>query len=260
MIVAERGWPGLWLIIATVIGGTFAAGGANAVNMYVDRDIDKIMNRTKGRPLVTGEIEPRNALIFSISLLIIAFAWLSYYVNPLSAVLALSAAAFYIFVYTLWLKRTSTQNIVIGGAAGCMPVLVGWAAVTNTVGWEPIVLFGVIFLWTPPHFWALAVKYREDYSAADVPMLPSVTTLESTAKQILAYTVAVVALSLAFTPVAAMGWIYTATAAITGAIFLLYAVRLLQEPTPERAMKMFTFSITYLSLLFIGMAVDQLVL
>ena len=185
MIVAQRGLPSVWLMVATVIGGTLAAGGANAVNMYVDRDIDKIMNRTKGRPLATGEIEPRNALIFSVSLLVLAGAWLSGTVNVLSAVLALSAAAFYIFVYTLWLKRTSSQNIVIGGAAGCMPVLVGWAAVTNTVSLEPIILFGVIFLWTPPHFWALAVKYREDYSAADVPMLPSVTSLESTARQIL---------------------------------------------------------------------------
>ena len=260
MIVAQRGWPSVWLMVATVIGGTFAAGGANAVNMYVDRDIDKIMNRTKGRPLATGEIEPRNALIFSVSLLVVAFIWLTAFVNLLSAVFALSAAAFYIFVYTLWLKRTSSQNIVIGGAAGCMPVLVGWAAVTNSVGWEPIVLFGVIFLWTPPHFWALAVKYREDYSAADVPMLPSVTTLESTSKQILAYTVAVWALSLVFTPVASMGWIYTATAVLAGGAFTLYSYRLLKDPTPQRAMKVFTFSITYLSVLFIAMAVDQLVL
>lgn len=259
MIVAERGWPSVWLMVATVVGGTFAAGGANAVNMYVDRDIDKIMNRTKGRPLATGEIEPKNALIFSVALLAIAFIWLTAFVNLLSAVFALSAAAFYIFVYTLWLKRTSTQNIVIGGAAGCMPVLVGWAAVTNSVGWEPIVLFGVIFLWTPPHFWALAVKYRDDYSAADVPMLPSVTTLESTARQILVYTLAVWALSMAFTPIASMGLIYTVTAFIFGALFTMYAVRLLQVPTPERAMKMFTFSITYLSVLFIAMAVDQLV-
>lgn len=260
MIVAERGWPSLWLIVATVVGGTFAAGGANAVNMYVDRDIDKIMNRTKGRPLATGEIEPRNALIFSVALLVIAFVWLTAFVNLLSAVFALSAAAFYIFVYTLWLKRTSTQNIVIGGAAGCMPVLVGWAAVTNGVGWEPIVLFGVIFLWTPPHFWALAVKYKDDYSAADVPMLPSVATLETTSKQILAYTLAVWALSLTFTPIANMGWIYTATAVVSGALFTMYAVQLLRDPTPRRAMKVFTFSITYLSVLFIAMGVDSLLI
>jgi len=260
MIVAERGWPSVWLMVATVIGGTLAAGGANAVNMYVDRDIDKIMERTKGRPLATGEIEPRNALIFSVALLVLSFAWLTGFVNLLSAVFALSAAAFYIFVYTLWLKRTSTQNIVIGGAAGCMPVLVGWAAVTEGIGWEPIVLFGVIFLWTPPHFWALAVKYREEYSAANVPMLPSVASLETTSRQILAYTLAVWALSLAFTPIASMGWIYTATAFVAGALFTFYAVALMRDPTPKRAMTMFTFSITYLSALFIAMAIDQLVL
>ena len=260
MIVAQRGWPSVWRMVATVIGGTFAAGGANAVNMYVDRDIDKIMERTKGRPLATGEIEPRNALIFSVGLLAIAGAWLGYFVNPLSAVFALAAAGFYIFVYTLWLKRTSTQNIVIGGAAGCMPVLVGWAAVTNSVGWEPVVLFGIIFLWTPPHFWALAVKYKDDYSAADVPMLPSVASMETTARQILVYTLAVWGLSLVFTPVASMGWIYTATAIVVGAMFTYYAVALMRDPTPKRAMKMFTFSITYLSMLFIAMAVDQLVL
>ena len=260
MIVAQRGLPSVWLMVATVIGGTLAAGGANAVNMYVDRDIDKIMNRTKGRPLATGEIEPRNALIFSVSLLVLAGAWLSATVNVLSAVLALSAAAFYIFVYTLWLKRTSSQNIVIGGAAGCMPVLVGWAAVTNSVSLEPIILFGVIFLWTPPHFWALAVKYREDYSAADVPMLPSVTSLESTARQILAYTLAVWALSIAFAPIADMGWIYLVSAILSGAAFTYYGVRLLQDPVPKRAMTMFHFSITYLSVLFVAMAVDQLVL
>ena len=259
MIVAARGWPGLWLIVATVIGGTFAAGGANAVNMYVDRDIDKIMNRTKGRPLATGEIEPRNALIFSVGLLVVAFVWLTVFVNLLPALFAMTAAAFYIFVYTLWLKRTSSQNIVIGGAAGCMPVLVGWAAVTNTVAIEPFILFGIIFLWTPPHFWALAVKYRDDYSAANVPMLPSVATLENTSRQILAYTVAVWVLSLVFTPVANMGWIYTVAAIVTGGLFTLHAVKLLRDPTPKRAMKVFTFSITYLSALFIAMGIDQLV-
>lgn len=259
MIVAERGLPSVWLIVATVIGGTLAAGGANAVNMYVDRDIDKLMKRTEGRPLVTGEIEPRNALIFSIALLALAGGWLAGFVNPLSAILALSAAAFYIFVYTLWLKRTSRQNIVIGGAAGCVPVLVGWSAVTETVSWEPVVLFGVIFLWTPPHFWALAVKYRDDYAAASVPMMPAVTSLQSTARQILAYTIAVWALSVAFAPIASMGVIYLATAVVVGGVFTAYAVALLRDPTPVRAMKLFTFSITYLTVLFVAMAVDQLV-
>lgn len=259
MIVAERGLPNLWLIVATVIGGTLAAGGANAVNMYVDRDIDKLMKRTEGRPLVTGEIEPRNALVFSLALLALAGAWLAGFVNPLSALLALSAAAFYIGVYTLWLKRTSRQNIVIGGAAGCMPVLVGWAAVTDSISWEPLVLFGVIFLWTPPHFWALAVKYKDDYTAAGVPMMPSVVSLESTSRQILAYTVAVWILTIAFTPIASMGWIYTISAVVLGGMFTAYAVALLKDATPAKAMKLFTFSITYLTALFVAMAVDVLV-
>ena len=258
MIVAERGLPDLWLVAATVIGGALAAGGANAVNMYVDRDIDRIMERTAGRPLVTGEIEPRNALVFSLALLAISGAWLAGFVNVLSAALTLAAAGFYIFVYTLWLKRTSRQNIVIGGAAGCVPVLVGWSAVTNSVGWEPVVLFGVIFLWTPPHFWALAVKYRDDYAAAEVPMLPAVASLQSTARQILAYTVAVWALSVAFAPIASMGVIYLASAIVLGAAFTWLAIALLRDPTPARAMQLFTFSITYLSGLFIAMAIDQL--
>lgn len=259
MIVAERGLPDLWLIVATVVGGALAAGGANAVNMYVDRDIDGIMKRTEGRPLVTGEIEPRNALVFSVALLALAGAWLAGFVNVLSAALTLAAAAFYIFVYTLWLKRTSRQNIVIGGAAGCVPVLVGWSAVTNTVSWEPVVLFGVIFLWTPPHFWALAVKYRDDYAAADIPMLPAVASLQSTARQILAYTVAVWALSIAFAPIASMGAIYLVAAIVLGGAFTGLAVALLRDPTPARAMKLFGFSITYLTGLFVAMAVDQLV-
>ena len=260
MIVAERGLPGLWLIVATMIGGTFAAGGANAVNMYVDRDIDAIMKRTKGRPIVTGEIAPRNALIFSVGLLVIAGAWLAAVVNVLSAVLALTAAAIYIFIYTLWLKRTSSQNIVIGGAAGCMPVLVGWAAVTNTLAIEPFVLFGIIFLWTPPHFWALAVKYKDEYSAADVPMLPSVASMENTSRQIVAYSVAVWALAVAFGPIADLGWIYLATSIVSGGMFTLYSVQLMRDPNAKRAMKVFTFSLTYLTALFVAMAADQLIL
>src|SRR5919206_4215531 len=174
MIVAERGMPATWLILATLVGGTLAAGGANATNMVIDRDIDKVMRRTRKRPLVTGEITPRNALIFAVALEVAAAAWLAVVVNPLSAVLALSATLFYVFVYTLWLKRTSTQNIVIGGAAGAVPVLVGWSAVTGSLGVAPLVLFSIIFYWTPPHFWALAIRYREDYANAEVPMLPVV--------------------------------------------------------------------------------------
>ena len=162
MVVAERGLPSVWLMVATVIGGTLAAGGANAINMYVDRDIDRLMERTKNRPLVTGELQPREALVFAVTIEIAAFFFLWATVNLLSAVLAVAACLFYVFVYTLWLKRSSTSNIVIGGAAGAAPVLIGWSAVTNELGWEPLVLFGGIVYWTPPHFWALASKYRPD--------------------------------------------------------------------------------------------------
>ena len=178
MVVAQRGLPPLWLMVATLVGGTLAAGGANAINMVVDRDIDRLMNRTKNRPLVTGAMSPRAALIFALSLEVAAFAELWLAVNLLSAVLAVSATLFYVFVYTLWLKRRSSQNIVIGGAAGAVPVLVGWAAVTDSLSWAPVVLFAVIFIWTPPHFWALAVRYKEDYAAADVPMLPVVASMK----------------------------------------------------------------------------------
>ncbi|MEL7210687.1 MAG: heme o synthase, partial [Actinomycetota bacterium] len=164
MVVAQQGLPSLWLVVATVIGGTLAAGGANAYNMYIDRDIDALMKRTEGRPLVTGEVAPRESLVFATAIEVAAFVWLWVFVNPLSAVLALAATAFYVGVYTIWLKRTSTQNIVIGGAAGAVPVLIGWSSVTNTIGWEAVILFGVIFFWTPPHFWALAIKYEDDYA------------------------------------------------------------------------------------------------
>jgi len=259
MVVAERGLPSLWLMAATVIGGTAAAGGANAVNMYVDRDIDRLMERTKGRPLVTGELTPAAALTFAIALEIAAFAWLWATVNLLSAVLAVSATAFYVFVYTLWLKRRSEHNIVIGGAAGAVPVLVGWSAVTDRLDWAPLVLFGVIFIWTPPHFWALAIKYRDDYSAASVPMLPSTRDARAVAVRILAYTVALWALSVAFSPVADMGGLYLGSAIALGAVFTWLAARLLTDASPKAAMRLFGWSITYITLLFGSMAVDQLV-
>src|SRR4051812_7510963 len=200
MVVADRGIPHVGLIVATVLGGTMAAGGANAINMYVDRDIDKVMHRTRNRPLVTGIIKARNALIFAVLLEVAAFLFLWATVNLLSAVLAVSATLFYVFVYTLWLKRTSTHNIVIGGAAGAVPVLVGWSSVTGRLDWAPIVLFAIIFYWTPPHFWALAIKYRDDYAAADVPMLPVVVSPRTTATRILAYTVLLWALTIVFDP------------------------------------------------------------
>jgi protoheme IX farnesyltransferase len=259
MIVAARGLPSGWLIAETLLGGTLAAGGANAINMYVDRDIDAIMHRTARRPLVTGAISPPAALAFAVALEVAAFAELALVVNLLAAVLAIGATLFYVFVYTLWLKRTSTQNIVIGGAAGAVPVLVGWAAVRGSIGLAPIVLFAVIFVWTPPHFWALAIRYKADYIAADVPMLPAVESMETTARQIVAYTVVLWATSLLFGVVGQMGTIYWVAAVVLGAVFLGSALQLYAERTEARAMRLFGWSITYLTLLFAAIAVDQLV-
>ena len=259
MIVAAGGMPPLWLIAATVAGGAFAAGGANAMNMVIDRDIDAVMQRTQNRPLVTGEMTPRAALAFAVALEVVAFAWLWSLVNLLSASLAVAACLFYVFVYSLWLKRSSQQNIVIGGAAGAVPVLIGWSAVTGSLGWAPLVLFAVIFFWTPPHFWALAIRYRDDYSAADVPMLPSVVSLRSTSRQILAYTVLVWALTLLFVPVADMRALYLVAAVVLGAVFTAKAVQLLRTASPSVAMGLFTWSITYVTLLFGAMALDRLV-
>jgi heme o synthase len=259
MIVAERGLPSLWLMAATVLGGTFAAGGANAVNMYVDRDIDKVMNRTRNRPLAAGRIAPRAALTFAIALEVVAFLFLWATVNLLSAVLAVAACLFYVFVYTLWLKRTSKSNIVIGGAAGAVPVLIGWSAVTNSLAWAPVVLFGVIFYWTPPHFWALAIRYRDDYAKADVPMLPVVASLHTTAVRILLYTLLLWGLTVLFAPVAGMGNLYLAAALLLGGVFTWHSARLLRDSSPQVAMRVFTWSISYITLLFGAMAVDQLV-
>src|SRR5437016_7075622 len=226
MVVAARGLPSGWLVLATLVGGSLAAGGANALNMVADRDIDRLMRRTQDRPLVTGALTPRAALTFAVGLEVLAFAELWLLVNPLSAVLAVTATLFYVFVYTLWLKRTSTRNIVIGGAAGAVPVLVGWSAVTNSLSWAPVVLFGVIFYWTPPHFWALAIKYKDDYAAAEVPMLPAVASLKTTASRILVYTVLLWALTLVFSPVAGMGHLYLLSATVLGAVFTGMAVQL----------------------------------
>jgi protoheme IX farnesyltransferase len=259
MIVAQAGLPSAWLVVATVIGGTLAAGGANAINMYVDRDIDALMKRTQNRPLVTGALEPTNALVFAVAIEAVAFGWLWGFVNLLSAALALGACLFYVFVYTLWLKRTSSSNIVIGGAAGAAPVLIGWSAVTNSLSWVPVVLFGVIFFWTPPHFWALAIRYRDDYAAADVPMLPSVTTLRATAVRIVIYAVVVWALTLVLVPVAGLGALYGIAALVLGALFVGLSVRVLMTASPRVAMRLFTYSITYVTLLFAAMALDVLV-
>ncbi|MPY92280.1 MAG: protoheme IX farnesyltransferase [Acidimicrobiia bacterium] len=258
MIVAARGMPSLWLIAATLLGGTLAAGGAHAFNMYVDRDIDGVMKRTRHRPLVTGEVTPGAAFRFALAIEVIAFAWLWAFVNLLSAVLAVSACLFYVFVYSMWLKRSSTSNIVIGGAAGAVPVLVGWAAVRDSLDWAPVVLFAVIFYWTPPHFWALAIRYRDDYAAADVPMLPVRASFERTALRMLLYTIALWALTLLFWPVAEMGWLYGGVALALGALFTAMVVGLLRRPTPRLAMRVFSSSITYLTLLFVAIAADQL--
>jgi protoheme IX farnesyltransferase len=260
MVVAERGVPPVWLMVATLAGGALAAGGANAINMWHDRDIDAVMKRTASRPLVTGLVQPTEALVFALALEVVAFLLLWGTVNLLSALLAAAATAFYVFVYTLWLKRTSPQNIVIGGAAGAVPVLIGWSAVTGSLSWAPFVLFAVIFVWTPPHFWALAIKYRDDYAAADVPMLPVVADAGATGRRIVAYTVLLWAVSLVFVPVADMGWIYTGSALVLGAVFLFHAARLLRHSTVRNAMRLFGWSITYVTLLFSAMALDQLVL
>jgi heme o synthase len=259
MVLAQQGWPPTSLVIITLIGGTLAAGGANAVNMYVDRDIDALMARTQNRPLVTGIIPARNALIFALSLQVAAFAVLWAGANLLSAVLAFGAAAFYVGIYTLWLKRTSRQNIVIGGAAGAVPVLVGWAAVQDSLAWPPILLFLAMFLWTPPHFWALAVKYADDYRAAHVPMLPAVAPLEQVVKQMLGYTVALVVTTLVLVPVADLGWIYGLSAAVLGAIFIGGTIALGRHPTPAASMRLFGYSITYVTLLFGAMTLDVFV-
>ena len=259
MIIAERGMPSLWLVLLTLVGGTLAAGGANAINCYVDRDIDGIMSRTRDRALPAGSVAPGRALAFGISLGVNAFAGLALTVNLLSAALALTALAFYVFVYTLWLKRTTTQNIVIGGAAGAMPPLVGWAAVTGGLDWPALVLFGIVVLWTPPHFWALALLYRADYERAGVPMLPVVRGVAETQRQIMLYSIALVAITLVLVPIAGMGYLYLGSALLLGGGFLGFAFRLWRDATPKANRGLFFYSLAYLGLLFGAMGLDQFV-
>ena len=258
MVLAEGGMPRLSLVVLTVVGGALGAGGANAFNMYIDRDIDQLMQRTQGRPLVTGAVSPGAALIFAFALEIAAFLLFSIWVNLLSAFLTVGACAFYVFIYSLWLKRTSRQNIVIGGAAGAAPALIGWAAVEGSLSLSAIILFAIIFFWTPPHFWALAIKYAEDYEAAEVPMLPVVVSIRSTAKSMILYTVIVLALSLWFHFVADLNLIYLTVAVLGGLVFLWRTVTLLRLPNATQAMKVFTYSIVYLGALFIAVAIDVL--
>ncbi len=260
MVLAQRGWPSVWLMVWTFVGGWLAAAGANAINMYIDRDIDKLMERTKNRPLATGAIQPRNALVFAITLEIVAFVILLAGANLLAACLAMSATAFYVFVYSLWLKRSSKQNIVIGGAAGAVPVLVGWAAVTNSLGWAPVVLFVIIFLWTPPHFWALAIRHTEDYRAAGVPMLPVVASMKETIRSMVAYSVVLTVSTLVLVPVANLGLIYGITALVFGVAFVIGTIALGSNPTEARSMRLFSFSITYVSAIFLALTLDVLLI
>ena len=254
MFLAANGVPPLWLLVATLIGGALAAGGANTLNSYIDRDIDSVMARTSSRPLVTGAITPTRALIFGITLSLISVAWLWLTVNGLSAALGAGAIAFYVGIYTLLLKRRTPQNIVWGGAAGCFPVLIGWTAVTGSLAWTPAVLFLIVFLWTPPHYWPLSLRYRDDYAAARVPMLPVVADQARVAMEIIIYSWAMVAATLVLIPVGHMGWVYGIAAAILGAgfIFEAYALRRrVRQGTGTRPMRLFHYSITYLSLLFL---------
>jgi protoheme IX farnesyltransferase len=257
MVLAAGGWPGTWLVVATLIGGSLSAGGANALNNYLDRDIDQIMRRTRSRPLARHEVPPGNALVFGVVLGVAGFAWLWVTSNLVAAVVSTAALLFYVFVYTMSLKRTSSQNIVIGGAAGAAPALVGWAAVTGSLDLPAWVLFLVVFYWTPPHFWALAIRYRDDYERAGVPMLPVVAGVEATTRKMLLYTGLMVAVSFLLVPVAGMRWIYLAGAIGLGAWFLWDTWRVFRRP--EEAMRLFTTSTVYLSALFASVMLDVLV-
>jgi len=257
MVLAAGRWPGLWLVLATLIGGSLSAGGANALNNYVDRDIDQIMKRTRSRPLATHDVPPSHALVLGIALGVAGFAWLWATTNLLAAAIATAALLFYVFVYTMTLKRTTTQNIVIGGAAGAAPALVGWAAVTGSLALPAWVLFLIVFYWTPPHFWALAIRYRDDYEKAGVPMLPVVAGVEATTRKMLLYTGLMVAISLLLVPVAGMRWIYLVAAIVLGTWFLWDTWRVYRRP--EDAMRLFTTSTVYLAALFGAVMLDVLV-
>lgn len=259
MILAQGGMPPLWLIASVVVGGALAAGGANTINCWIERDRDQLMRRTKRRPLPQGEIVPSHALVFGIALNVMAFVLLATTANLLAASLTIGATLFYVFVYTLWLKPRTTQNIVIGGAAGAVPALVGWAAVTGSLAWPAYVLFALVFFWTPAHFWALAMKYQDDYAAAGVPMLPVVQGPEATARQITNYAMITVACSFALTLSSDVGRLYAVAALVLGAIFVVKAFALRRDPVPLRAIKFFTWSNIYLMLVFVAIAVDTLV-
>ena len=258
MLLAHRGVPSPWLILATLLGGAMAAGSANALNCVADADIDAEMKRTRGRPLVTHEVPLRHALIFGIALGVAAFGWLWATTNLLSAALAVATILFYVFVYTLLLKRRTAQNIIWGGAAGCMPVVIGWSAVTGTVAWPALVMFGVIFFWTPPHTWALAIRFREDYQRVGVPMLPAVASPWYVARQIVLFSWLMVVWSLLLVP--ATSWVYLTVATVAGCWFVVLAHRLyfnVRRGAPTNPMRLFHMSNTYLALVFVAIAVDS---
>lgn len=262
MFLAEQGVPSLWLVLATCLGGYLSAGGANALNMYIDRDIDALMDRTSQRPLVTGMVSPREALVFGITLGVVSTLWFGLLVNWLSAALALGALLFYVVVYTMLLKRRTAQNIVWGGIAGCLPVLIGWSAVKNEVSWAAVILFLVIFFWTPPHYWPLSMKVKEDYARVGVPMLPVVAGNKVVARQIVLYSWVMVAVSLLLTPLGYTGWFYTSVALVAGGWWLWEAHALQARAKAGvtgaklKEMRLFHWSITYVSLLFVAVAVD----
>lgn len=259
MFLAAKGVPKLTEIIATLLGGTMAAGGANTLNMVIDQDIDKIMSRTKNRPLVTGIITTKEAVVFAVVLELLAFVVLYVFDNLLSAILALAAMAFYVFVYSLWLKRKNTQNIVIGGAAGAVPPLVGWAAVTNHIGLPAWLMAALIFLWTPPHFWALAIKYKDDYFRANVPMLPAVRPLNKTTKSIFIYSILVATITLSIYFVSTVGLIYLIISSLASCGLIAYSAILLRRPVAKLAMKLFSYSIIYILLVFGAILVGSLI-
>lgn len=262
MFLAQRGVPDLRLVLLTCVGGYLSAGGANALNMYIDRDIDALMDRTSQRPLVTGMVSPRECLAFGIGLAVVSTLLFGLAVNWLSAWLSLGALLFYVVVYTMILKRRTSQNIVWGGIAGCMPVLIGWSAVTNSMAWAPVILFLVIFFWTPPHYWPLSMKVKDDYARVGVPMLPVVAGNKAVAKQIVLYSWVMVGVSLLLTPLGYTGWFYTAVALAAGGWWLWEAHALLHRAKAEvtggklKEMRLFHWSITYVSLLFVAVAVD----
>ncbi|WOF21740.1 heme o synthase [Microbacterium betulae] len=265
MILAANGIPDPLLILATVIGGSLSAGSAAAFNMYIDRDIDAHMARTAKRPIVTGEISPRNALIFAWMLAIVSTAWFLVTTNPLTAFLSAFAIFFYVVIYTIVLKRRTEQNIVWGGIAGCFPVLIGWAAVTDSLSWPAFILFALVFLWTPPHYWPLSIKYADDYENTDVPMLGATRPGSQVGLQIILYAWATVACSLLLIPVAGMGLVYSVSAVVFGGWFVYESHRLYNKTVLEqggdrstRPMRVFHASITYLTLVFLAVAVDPL--